>query len=293
MKKLATLSLISLLLLILVVHPTYGVLGLFDIVYDPTVDATIAAQSAMQAGNWVQELLNQVDQIKTAVDTYLQLQETYDLAEYMAQYLKGLEAYVLAIGQWQGPGVARDLFGVTGGIQQAMGGQLTPALAESYAQSINQLNGYDPGVLADMNDMTRERLKANASSVAIADAASQQNFSTVGSVGGAVAASEANVDALTRAALSEDPDMNTDAALLNRIDIAGAYTVASLHDTYKLLSTIANAQGVLLKQQREGTADMINRDIYLRTNFKKDWEWAFAGATEAYRTIKISDYVNF
>jgi len=293
MKRIIALSLICLLVLVLTVQPTYGVLGLFDIVYDPTVDATIAAQTAMQAGNWVQELLNQVDQIKTAIDTYLQLQETYDLAAYMAQYLKGLEAYALAIGQWQGPGPARDLFGVTEGIQQAMGGQLTPALAESYAQSINQLNGYDPEILAGMNDLTRERLKANASSIAIADAASQQNFATVGSVGGAMAASEANVDALTTAALSEDPDLNTDAALLNRIDIAGAYTVASLHDANKLLSTIANAQGVLLKQQREGTADMINRDIYLRTNFKKDWDWAFADATYAYRTIKISDYVNF
>ena len=300
MKKLATLTLISLLVLVLTVQPTYGVLGLFDIVYDPVVDASIAAQTAMQSTHWVQELLNQVEQIRTAVDTYLKLKETYDkiketydLATYMAQYLKGLDAYALAIGRWQSPGAARDLFGVTGGIQQAMGGELSPALAESYARSINQLNGYAPEVLAGMNDLTRERLKASASSVAIADAASQQNFATVGSVAGAVAASQANVDALTSAALSDDPDMNTHAALLNRINVAGAYTVASLHDTNKLLSTIANAQGVLLKQQREGTADMINRDIYLRSSFKKDWDWAFQGATEAYKTIKVSDYVNF
>jgi len=300
MKKLATLTLVSLLALVLTVQPTYGVLGLFDIVYDPTVDATLVAQTAMQSANWVQELLNQVDQLRTAVDTYLKLKETYDkiketydLAVYMSQYLKGLDRYALAEGRWQGPGPARDLFGVTDGIQQAMGGNLSPALPESYARSINQLNGYDAEVLAGMNDLTRERLKASASSVAIADAASQQNFAAVGSVAGAVAASQANVDALTSAALSDAPDMNTHAALLNRINVAGAYTVASLHDTNKLLSTIANAQGVLLKQQREGTADMINRDIYLRSNFKKDWDWAFAGATEAYRTIKVSDYVNF
>src|SRR5262249_26409798 len=214
-KKLTTLTLVSLLVVVLTVQPTFGVLGLFDIVYDPVVDASIAAQAAMQSSNWFQELLNQVEQIRTAVDTYLKLKETYDLATYMAQYLKGLGAYTLDIGTWQGPGAAKDLFDVTGGIQQAMGGELSPALAESYARSINQLNDYDPAVLAGMNDLTRERLKANASSVAIADAASQQNFATVASVGGAVAASEANVDALTSAALSDDPDMNTHAALLN------------------------------------------------------------------------------
>src|SRR5262249_24576846 len=155
-KKLATLTLISLLVLVLTVQPTYGVLGLFDIVYDPVVDASIAAQTAMQSTNWVQEMLNQVEQISTAVDTYIKLKETYDLATYMAQYLKGLNAYALAIGRWQGPGTARDLFGVTGGIQQAMGGELSPALAESYARSINQLNGYDAETLAGMNDLTRE-----------------------------------------------------------------------------------------------------------------------------------------
>jgi hypothetical protein len=88
----------------------------------------------MQSANWIQELLNQVDQLKTAVDTYLKLKETYDkiketydLATYMAQYLKGLDRYALAKGRWQAPGAARDLFGVTGGIQQAMGGELTAA----------------------------------------------------------------------------------------------------------------------------------------------------------------------
>src|SRR5207244_13095296 len=138
--------------------------------------------------------------------------------------------------------------------------------------------------------LPRERLRVGAASVALADAASQRNFAAVGSVAGAVAASQRNVDALAAAALSDDPDMNTHAALLNRINVAGAYTVASLHDTNKLLGAIANAQGVLLKQQREGTADMINRDVYLRSSFKKDWDCAFQGATEAYTSIKVSDY---
>src|SRR5262245_17104331 len=122
-RKAATVTLVSLLVLVLAVQPSYAILGIFDIVYDPTVDATIAAQTAMQSGNWVQQLLNQVEQIKTAVDTYLKLKETYDkiketyeLAQKMAQYLKGLDAYALALGQWQGPGSAKDLFGVTSGI---------------------------------------------------------------------------------------------------------------------------------------------------------------------------------
>ena len=68
-------------------------------------------------------------------------------------------------------------------------------------------------------------------------------FATVGSVAGAMAGSEPRVAALTGAALSDDPDMNTHAALLNRINVASAYTLAGQHDANKLLSVIANSPG--------------------------------------------------
>jgi hypothetical protein len=299
-KKSTTVTLVSLLVLVLAVQPSYAILGVFDIVYDPTVEATIAVQTAMQSTNWVQQLLNQVEQIKTAVDSYIKLKETYDkiketydLAKKMSQYLTGLDAYALALGGWQGPGSSKDLFGVTSGIQMAMGGSLSPDLGKSYGNSTNPLNSYAAEVIASMNALTKDRIKANASTVTIADAASQQAFATVGSVAGAIAGSEPRVAALTSAALSDDPDMNTHAALLNRINVASAYSLAGQHDANKLLAVIANSQAVLLKEQRERYADEINRDIYLKNNFKKDWEWASTGATEAYKAIRISDYTSF
>ncbi len=148
-RKATTVTLVSLLVLVLTVQPSYAILGIFDIVYDPTVEATIAVQTAMQSTNWVQQLLNQVEQIKTAVDSYIKLKETYDkiketydLAKKMSQYLTGLDAYALALGGWQGPGGSKDLFGVTSGIQMAMGGSLSPELGKSYGNSTNPLNSY-------------------------------------------------------------------------------------------------------------------------------------------------------
>src|SRR3989454_10697443 len=103
-----------------------------------------------------------------------------------------------------------------------------------------------------------------------------------------MAGSESRVAALTSAALSDDPGMNTHAALLNRINVAAAYNLASQHDTNKLLSVIANAQAVTLKAERE-RYDAINIDIYLRKNFKKDWQWSFEGADAAIKSFKVSD----
>ena len=204
MKKLITMTLIASLILMSpakhfaqILFPT--------IVYDPSVDASIGALNAATTANQIQQILNQIDQIKTAVDTFLKLKETYDkiketydLAKKMSQYLTGLDAYAMGLGQWQGPGGSKDLFGVTGGIQLAMGGSLTPQLGKSYGDSTNPLNAYAPEMLAAMTIYEKDRIKANASTVAIADAASQQSFATVGSVAGAMAGSEPQVAASDR-----------------------------------------------------------------------------------------------
>jgi hypothetical protein len=97
----------------------------------------------------------------------------------------------------------------------------------------------------------------------------KKGFATVGSVAGVIAGSEPQVAALTNAALSDDPAMNTHAALLNRINVASACSLASQHDANKLLSVIAHAEAVTLKAKRERYADAINIDIYLRKNFKR------------------------
>ena len=270
------------------------------IVFDPSVDASIGTLTGLTTSNQIQQILNQIEQIKTAVDTYLELIETYkkvketfDLAKKMSQFLSGLGAYALATGNWQNAGGAKDVFGTTGGIQEAMSGVLTPRLGPSYIESTNQLNAYDAATLGAMTQLEKDRIEASAATVAIADGASQQSFATVGSVGGAIEDSESRVKALTEAALSDDPDMNTYAALLNRINVASAYQLATQQDTNKLLSVISNAQAVTLKAERDGYADAINVDIYLRNNFKKDWKWSFAGADEAVKSFKLSDWVKF
>jgi hypothetical protein len=296
MKKLIALTLIAGFTLL---SPVNHLAQLFlpTIVFDPSVNASIGALNATSTANQIQQILHQIEQIKTAVDTFLKLKETYDkiketydLAKKMSEYLKGLDAYAMGLGQWQGPGASKDLFGVTGGIQLAMGGSLTPQLGKSYGESTNPLNAYAPEMLASMSSYEKDRIKANASTVAIADAASQQSFAAVGSVAGAMASAEPRVAALTGAALSDAPEMNTHAALLNRINVAAAYTLASQHDANKLLSVIANSQAVALKSERERYADAINIDIYLRKNLKKDWKWGFDGADTALKSFKVSDF---
>ena len=84
--------------------------------------------------------------------------------------------------------------------------------------------------------------------------------------------------------------MNTHTALLNRINVAAAYTLVGQHDASKLLSVIANSQAVVLKSEPERYADAINIDIYLRKNLKMDWKWGFEGTNSAPKSFKVSDF---
>ncbi|MEW5980409.1 MAG: hypothetical protein AB1898_31875 [Acidobacteriota bacterium] len=293
MKKLLTLTLVLTLSL---AFPAQSSAQLFfpTLVFDPSVNASIGSLTTLTTTNQIQQILNQIEQIRTAVDTYLKLKDTYELASRMAEYLKGLDTYSMAFGNWQNSGGAVDLFDTTQGIQAAMSGHYDMgSLGRSYNQSIKRLNNYDPPMVDNMNPMVRDRLTADAASVAIADSASQQALAMVASVGGAAQSAEGHVRDLVQASMSDAPELNTYAALLNRINVAAAFSLATGQDTNKLLSTIANSQAVLLKHQRDRNADDINRDIYLRRNFRRDWQWAASGANEAYRSTRISDYVRF
>ncbi|HEU0006849.1 MAG TPA: hypothetical protein VFS12_12740 [Terriglobia bacterium] len=60
------------------------------------MNASTGTLNATTAANQIQQILNQIEEIKTAVDTFLKL-------------LAGFDAYAVALGQWQGPGGAKDL----------------------------------------------------------------------------------------------------------------------------------------------------------------------------------------
>src|SRR5256885_8515942 len=61
--------------------------------------------------------------------------------------------------------------------------------------------------------------------------------------------------------LSSDPDMNTEIALLNKINAAGLITIRNTQDTNKLLVALAEQQIVDAKRKRDAEAQAINNHI--------------------------------
>ena len=63
---------------------------------------------------------------------------------------------------------------------------------------------------------------------------------------------------------SNDPDLNSEVSVLNKINAANILTLRSLQDSNKLLASLLEVQTVLAKQQREATTNTVNSDIARR-----------------------------
>ena len=82
-----------------------------------------------------------------------------------------------------------------------------------------------------------ERVKTSYGTVELTDAANLEALETIGRVRANAPARENTLQALEDDSLSSDPDMNTEIAVLNKINAASLIGLRNTQDTNKLLVT--------------------------------------------------------
>jgi len=87
--------------------------------------------------------------------------------------------------------------------------------------------------------------------------------------------------------LSDDPNMNTEIAVLNKINAANLMQVHSAQDTNKLLVALAEEQLIDAKRKRDAEARAINNDIRFRTEGKALLDAQIADASAAMRAWRV------
>jgi hypothetical protein len=86
-------------------------------------------------------------------------------------------------------------------------------------------------------------------------------MSTIGSIRDNSADVQAQIANLEQDSFSNDPNLNTEVSVLNKINAAGVLTLRTLQDSIELLASMLEEQTILAKQQREMTTNTINADI--------------------------------
>lgn len=252
----------------LLTRSAYAILGIGDIVYDPTNYAQALQRFAQLEQQYVQ-----------LVQTYQMIRSQYDQMLWMAQQVPVMmaERYRALATPWLNSS-APNTYGTTGawvsGINTGIG------VESGYSAATQPLSTYGAS-LGNIPADQLPRVKTNYASVELADGANLKAMETIGRLRANAPAVELAVQNLENDSLSSNPDMNTEIAVLNKINAADLIAVRNTQDTNKLLAALAEQQIVDAKRARDAQAQAINNHIRFMAEGKAVMAAQAAGASEA------------
>jgi len=196
--------------------------------------------------------------------TYSQLVTAYNLALQMSHNLHNMPArYHAQFPNWQNV-TAANTYGNTSGWLGGVNANLK--VADGYLQATTELGHYSQTALEAMPDDEQARVKSQYASVELSDGANMNALSTIGMIRGNAAALETSMKHLEEDSLSDDEGLNSEVAVLNKINATNVLTLRSIQDSNKLLASLLEQQTIAAKQQREATTNSINAEISRQAN---------------------------
>jgi isoleucyl-tRNA synthetase len=245
--------LLALLIAAVLVAPALAILGLGDIVFDPT-----------NYEEAIQEFVQLSQQYVQLVQTYQMVENQYNQMLRMAQQVpvNMIQRYQALATPWT-PSTATNAYGTTSGwIAGINGGSDVMA---GYTVATSPLGTYGNAfgsIPADQQD----RVKKSYANVELTDGANLSGIQTVGQIRGNATGVEAAISNLENDTLSSDPSMNTEIAVLNKINAANLIDVRNTQDANKLLVAMTEQQILQAKRQRDAEAQAFNEHIQFVTN---------------------------
>jgi hypothetical protein len=245
----------------------------FGIVYDPTNYSNALLR--------YYQLEQQLVQLK---NTYAQLVSQYNLALQMSRNIQNMPArYRAQFSEWRNT-AAQDTYGNT---TAWITGINTGNVGAGYQQATTQLLQYGPDELSGMTPDELARVKSQYASVELADGANTTAIDTIGSIRGDSQNIQNQINNLEQDSLSNDPNLNTEVAVLNKINASGVLTLRTLQDSNKLLASLLEEQTIIAKQQREATTDTINADIERRASLAGNMAQVTGTLTDSLQNFRM------
>jgi hypothetical protein len=232
--------------------PAFAILGIGDIVYDPSNYALA-----------LQRLIQLEQQYAQLVQTYQMISNQYNQILWMAKMVPvNMAARYRTMATPRGLSSATDTYGTTGGWITGINSGL--AVPSGYSQATQSLASYE-AALGNIPADQLPRMKTNYATVELTDAANLNAIQTIGQLRANAPAVETTIQNLEDDSLSADPAMNTEMAVLNKINAANVVNVRNSQDTNKLLVALAEEQIVDAKRKRDAEAQAINNHIRFMT----------------------------
>jgi hypothetical protein len=246
--------------------PVLAILGIGDIVFDP-----------QNFGEAVQQLAQLERQYSQLVQTYQMIRSQYQQMVWMAQRdpVNMLTRYRVLSTPWT-KAMPTNTYGTTGG--WTLGINSGSSVSAGYASATQPLHRYG-AALGNIPGDQVDRVKTNYATVELTDGANLAAIETIGHMRANAPQVEMTIQNLEEDSLSSDPAMNTEIAVLNKINAANVISLRSSQDTNKLLATLAEEQLIDAKRKRDAEAQAINTHIRFMTDARAVMAAQAAGAS--------------
>jgi hypothetical protein len=239
---------ITSVLFLLTSSAAFAVLGVGDVVYDPAAVANLVRQFHQMEQEYVQ-----------LVATYQTVRSQYSQMIFMAKMvpaeLRG--RYRTLATPWRNM-TATDTYGTTGPWTVAINSGL--GVREGYQLATESLGAYG-GALSYIPAEQLERVKANYATVELTDGANQSAIDLLGRLRANAPQVAGAIRNLETDTLSSDPSLNSEIAVLNKINAASLVGLRNGQDTNQLLVTLAEQEVIDSKRKRDAEASAINEHI--------------------------------
>lgn len=236
-------------------------------VFDPSVYAEAITE--------VSKLIAQYNEL---VETYQMITSQYNQMLWMAKELPGDLARFRAIPTPWFLSSATNTYGTTGGWISAINtGANVPG---GYQSATDPLPAYG-AALSNVPADQLPPLQRHYATIELADGANEDGIQTLGTLRSNAPQVEAAIQNLEDASLDNDPDYNTEIAVLNKINAASVIALRNGQDTNKLLTAVAEQQFVESKRQRDSETQAVNNHIAFMANGQGYLSSQKAGASDA------------
>ncbi len=244
------------------------------VVFDPT--NYIAA---------VERLLELQRHYTQLVQTYRQIRDEYEHLLRMARQVPVAMAtrYKALAPAWRFS-VATNTYGTAGGWTTTA--NTGDTAAEGYRLATQALRDYG-AALFSLPPEEQARIRARYATVELADASTILGIQTVGRVRWRGPSMEATVHALEDDSFSSADSMNTEIAVLNKINAAGVLALRTAQSTNQLLVSLLEDRMIEAKRQREAEVAAINAHVVFVTRARPFLERVSAGTTDVVAGVII------
>lgn len=270
MKKIPLTLGCSIACLVLAATPTHGQWAVFD------------AANLARGIDRLRELEKQLTQLEMEYD---QLILEYEHFVFQSLHLPGLPELRVPRTPWIISDTA-DTYGTSGGWITAI--NLGVDIGALYELAVEPLAPYE-ATLAEIPDGQLARTLAAYGTVELADAANRQAMTVLGLQRAKAEETVEAIAALEAASLSTEAELNTQTAVLQKINAASMMELQGRQDTNQLLVALLEQRLVTAKRQRDAEAAAISdrRAFYAAARETLDRAPHGAGTTEFLTTFRI------